>query len=82
MPTYDYLCEGCQNTFETQHAMAYQGPVPCPACGSDHTHKVISAPVSVLDWKLSESVHTSKRFRPRTLNRALSRTGGNHASAS
>lgn len=71
MPLYDYKCQ-CGHVFETRHSMSFTGRVTCPECGSDDTRKVISAPASVLDWRLSESVHNSTRFRGRTLNRALS----------
>jgi putative FmdB family regulatory protein len=71
MPLYDYKCRQCEHIYETRHSMNFTGRVTCPECGSDDTRKVISAPASVLDWRLSESVHNSTRFRQRVPNRAL-----------
>ena len=65
---YDYRCSACLTTFETRHPMDHTDPVPCPCCGSHDTQKVLSAPASVLDWRDSDSVHASKRFRGRVLN--------------
>lgn len=67
---YDYKCNTCQAIFEHRHPMSYDGPVPC-ACGSNDTQKLISVPTSILDWTDSDSVHGSRRFRGRGLNRQV-----------
>lgn len=74
MPLYDYKCQN-KHIFETRHSMSFAGRVTCPQCGSDDTRKIISAPASVLDWRDSDSVHGSTRFRPRVPNRALAAGG-------
>lgn len=39
MPTYEYTCYGCGETF-TKRNMKYKGPLPaCPHCGSDDVKK-------------------------------------------
>lgn len=36
MPTYSYLCEACENSFEMSRPMAESGdPQPCPECGGN-----------------------------------------------
>jgi putative FmdB family regulatory protein len=69
---YDYTCKTCQSLFETRHPMSFPGPVSCPFCGSHDTQKVISVPASVLDWRDSDSVHESTRFRGAVQNKLLS----------
>lgn len=34
MPTYDYGCTKCENTFEVVHFMSEKPTVVCPVCGS------------------------------------------------
>ena len=71
MPVYDYHCLDCDSIFEKRHSMFAEGPIRCEECGGENTQKLISAPTSVLDWKDSDSVHQSKRFRPRVLHPSL-----------
>lgn len=73
MPLYDYQCQQCRNVFEVRHGMTFSGKVLCPACAGTEADKLISAPASVLDWRQSESVHSSKRFRQGVRNPALRR---------
>ncbi len=73
MPLYDYKCQQCGKVFEVRHGMTFSGEILCPACAGNETVKLISAPASVLDWRLSESVHNSTRFRSSVPHRALRR---------
>jgi putative FmdB family regulatory protein len=73
MPIYDYICQKCRHVFEVRHRMTFDGEVLCPACTGNETTKLISAPASVLDWRQSESVHNSTRFRPSVHHPALRR---------
>lgn len=75
-PAYDYKCRTCATVFETRHSMFSEDPVHCPNCDSEDTQKIISAPVSVLDWRDSDSVHASTRFRGAVKNRTLHSAGG------
>jgi putative FmdB family regulatory protein len=75
MPLYDYRCGKCGVVFEQRHSMFYQGPVTCQECGSDDTDKIMSSPASVLDWRDSDSVHESTRFRPRVPNKQVLQGG-------
>lgn len=56
MPTYDYRCEECFETFETQASMSrYEAYLKdhkprCPHCGSPKTARVIS-PVNIASPK-------------------------------
>ena len=71
MPVYDYHCLDCDSIFERQHSMDEQGSICCDECGSKNTLKLISVPTTVLDWKDSDSVHQSIRFRPKVLHPSL-----------
>lgn len=71
MPIYDYHCLDCDSTFEERRSMFEEGQIRCPECNSENTLKLISAPTSVLDWKDSDSVHQSIRFRPKVLHPSL-----------
>lgn len=42
MPTYDYLCEQCQEEFEAFHGLNDPAP-PCPLCGGCQVRRLISA---------------------------------------
>ncbi|MCA9905039.1 MAG: zinc ribbon domain-containing protein [Anaerolineae bacterium] len=47
MPLYDYQCEACETTYEARHGFDAPAP-PCPACGSDQVHRVITRAPSAL----------------------------------
>lgn len=68
---YDYKCNHCEVTFEARHPMIYDGPVACPTCAGEDTRKIISVPTSIVDWKVSESLTYSTRYRAPVLNRLL-----------
>ena len=63
MPLSEYKCTACNAEFEQRHAMKFTGTVSCPKC-SEPARKVISSPAIVMNWRDSDSVHESKRFRP------------------
>lgn len=44
MPIYEYVCDKCGADFEELITKSSENP-PCPDCGSNSTHKLISAPV-------------------------------------
>ena len=62
MPLYQYKCQSCESVFDQRHAMVYTGTVTCPYCG-EPARKIISSPAIVMNWRDSDSVHNSKRFR-------------------
>lgn len=68
MPLYDYQCTACSSVFEASHGMSEAGPGSCPNCGSTAIQKLISAPCIVMDWRDSDSVHASQRFRDAVRN--------------
>ncbi|HOP06375.1 MAG TPA: zinc ribbon domain-containing protein [candidate division Zixibacteria bacterium] len=41
MPLYKYECESCGNQFE-ELVSASAPPPPCPKCGSEKVHKMLS----------------------------------------
>ncbi|MGH7477379.1 MAG: FmdB family zinc ribbon protein [Longimicrobiales bacterium] len=45
MPTYEYHCESCGETFDrTEHLSEHQDAHPrCPHCDSDNVRQVMSA---------------------------------------
>jgi len=48
MPTFDYLCQDCEQRFEELFLSISQIPAQalCPVCGSGHTRRLISAPAA------------------------------------
>jgi putative FmdB family regulatory protein len=43
MPTYDFQCPSCSDTFEEKRSFARADePAICPSCGNDHAAKIIS----------------------------------------
>ncbi len=45
MPTYEYRCEGCGETFERRESIAEHATAQpqCPQCGSDKVARAVSA---------------------------------------
>ena len=45
MPTYEYRCEGCGETFERSESIAEHDTArpECPKCGSDKVTRAVSA---------------------------------------
>jgi len=49
MPTYEFMCQACQEPFEKLLRMSeYEQPQVCPACGSSDTYRKISLSSFVL----------------------------------
>lgn len=71
MALYEYRCKVCGHVFEQRHPMSFTGVVTC-LCG-EPARKIISSPAIVMDWRDSDSVHASKRFRTAVRNRAARR---------
>lgn len=70
---YDYECLSCGLVFEVRKPMSDDSPVTCECGGS--TRKLISSATSILDWKDSDSVHASTRFRAPVRNVRVRRGG-------
>lgn len=69
MPLYDYQCLSCDHIFELKRGMFEEDP-RCPECDNS-VRKIISAPASILDWRMTEAVVNSQRFRSAVRNRRL-----------
>ena len=41
MPTYDYICEGCEHTFEHFQSMSSRRLRKCPDCGEAKLERLI-----------------------------------------
>ncbi|MGA9751108.1 MAG: zinc ribbon domain-containing protein [Acidobacteriota bacterium] len=44
MPIYEYQCENCALRYEKIIFRSDAPPPPCPNCGSEKVHKLISVP--------------------------------------
>jgi putative FmdB family regulatory protein len=43
MPIYEYVCQDCEQVFETLRSMSQADePMPCAACGGGHTKRKLS----------------------------------------
>jgi len=43
MPIYEYSCAECEKQFEKRRSMSQaDDEIPCPDCGSIHTHRGLS----------------------------------------
>ncbi len=71
MPTYDYLCDGCQHQFEHFQSMTSRRLRKCPECGERKLERLIGSGAGVIfkgsgfyetDYKRSgESVPSEKQ---------------------
>ena len=43
MPMYEFKCEACEHEFEELVLGQRDRKIPCPKCGSDNTHRLLSA---------------------------------------
>lgn len=59
MPLYDYQCDACGNIWEARHGFDADAPA-CPACASEHTHRVITQAPTVARGALTPA-GTSRR---------------------
>jgi len=48
MPTYDYKCENCNNTFEFFQSMKDDLMTLCPQCGHNTLKKLVSMPAGLI----------------------------------
>lgn len=48
MPTYDYKCEHCKNTFEFFQSMKDDPMTLCPECGHEELKKLVSLPAGLI----------------------------------
>ena len=48
MPTYDYKCDNCKNTFELFQSMKEDPITLCPECGHNTLKKMISMPAGLI----------------------------------
>jgi putative FmdB family regulatory protein len=48
MPTYDYLCDACQHSFEEFQAMSDAPLKKCPQCGKRKLRRLIGTGAAVL----------------------------------
>jgi len=48
MPTYDYKCEHCNNTFEFFQSMKDVPMTLCPECGHKALKKLVSMPAGLI----------------------------------
>ena len=48
MPTYDYKCKGCSNTWEEFQSITAEPTKKCPKCGKAKAERVIGAGAGLL----------------------------------
>ncbi len=48
MPTYDYTCSACEETFEIFHAMSDKPKKKCPSCGKQKLKREIGTGGAVI----------------------------------
>jgi len=48
MPTYDYKCDNCKNTFELFQSIKEDPITLCPECGHNTLKKMISMPAGLI----------------------------------
>jgi putative FmdB family regulatory protein len=48
MPTYDYKCNNCNNTFEFFQSMKDDPMTLCPECGHEALKKLVSMPAGLI----------------------------------
>ena len=48
MPTYEYICEACQNEFEKYQSIKSDAITLCPACGVERVRRKISGGAAIL----------------------------------
>jgi len=48
MPTYEYACQACENTWEAEQRITEPALTDCPKCGADKAQRLISGSRFVL----------------------------------
>ena len=62
MPTYNYICEKCENIQEEYHMMSEDPKIKCNKCGSTKTHKEITnCAVSMGEHKIVQRNYGKRR---------------------
>ena len=44
LPTYEYLCEGCDHKFEIMQKVTARKKRKCPQCGKPHLRRLFGVP--------------------------------------
>ncbi|GIX01610.1 MAG: zinc ribbon domain-containing protein [Thermogutta sp.] len=79
MPTYEYVCEACEHTFEEFQSITAEPLRKCPACGKNKLRRVIGPGGAIL-FKGSGFYCTD--YRSESYKKAASRDNGNGSSDS
>ncbi len=83
MPTYDYKCENCNETFEIFHSIKDEPVKLCPSCGHDTLKKLVSLPAGLIfkgsgfyltDYKKKSSPATESTSSSETRSTTISDT--------
>ncbi len=70
MPTYDYICNDCNKTFEYFQSMSADALIECPECKKDSLRRIISGGTGLIfkgsgyyltDYKEKVSTKTDKK---------------------
>lgn len=48
MPTYDYICDGCQHQFELFHSIKDEPKRKCPECGRQKLRRLIGPGAAIV----------------------------------
>jgi putative FmdB family regulatory protein len=74
MPTYDYKCDNCNNTFEFFQSMKDEPMILCPECGHETLRKLVSLPAGLIfkgtGFYLTD--YAKKKTSPTTSNNSVS----------
>jgi len=79
MPTYEYVCDACEHTFEEFQSITAEPLRKCPACGKNKLRRVIGPGGAIL-FKGSGFYCTD--YRSESYKKAASRDNGNGSSES
>jgi putative FmdB family regulatory protein len=48
MPTYDYVCDGCDHRFEEMQSFSAQPLKTCPSCGTEKLRRLFGTGAAIL----------------------------------
>jgi len=83
MPTYDYRCENCSETFEIFQSIKDEPEKLCPSCGHNTLKKLVSLPAGLIfkgtgfyqtDYKKKSSPATERTTSTETTSTTISDT--------
>ncbi len=83
MPTYDYKCENCNETFEIFQSIKDSPAKLCPSCGHETLKKMVSLPAGLIfkgtgfyltDYKKKSSPSTENSSKSETPSTTISDT--------